>query len=119
MRVFVHACAVCGCVGTHAHRGYWVVVWIACLVMELETLFLFIPPPAVTVVSGVCSLNSGLRDTWRTVKSTNPPNYAECYSPEHTPDSYYGKQKLRGTFKKHTTFIGLSHLYIYFCTGKI
>ncbi len=87
-----------------------------CLVMEIETLFLFIPPPAVTVVSGARSLNSGLWDTWRTVKSTNPPNYAECYSPEHTLDSYYGKQKLRGTFKKCATFIWLSYLYICVCS---
>lgn len=76
-----------------------------CLVMEIETLFLFIPPPAVTVVSGACSLNSGLWDTWRSVKSTNPPNYAECYSPEHTLDSCYGKQKLRGTFNLYLTLL--------------
>lgn len=56
-----------------------------CLVMELETVFLFIPPPAVTVVSGVCSLNSGPGDTWRTVKSTNPPSYAECCSSRTHP----------------------------------
>lgn len=62
-------------------------------VMEPDTLFLFIPPPAVTVVSGVCLLNSGPWDTWRTVKSTNPPNYAECYSSEHTLDSCYLETK--------------------------
>lgn len=81
-----------------------------CLVMELETLFLFIPPPAVTVVSGACSLNSGLWDTWRPVKYTNPSNYAECCYPVHTLDSCYGKQKMRWTFKKCSTFILLSYL---------
>ena len=68
-----------------------------CSVMETETLFLFIRAPAVTVVSGVWSLNSGLWDSWRSVKSTDPPNHAECYSPEHTLDSCYWKQKLRQT----------------------
>lgn len=89
-----------------------------CLVMEIETLFLFIPPPAVTVVSGASSLNSGLWDTWRSVKSTNPPNYAECYSPEHALDSYYGKQKLRGAFKRCATFTRLSYLYIFVSSSK-
>lgn len=36
-----------------------------------DTVFIY-PIPAVTVVSGVCSLNSGLWDPWRTVKYTNP-----------------------------------------------
>lgn len=52
--------------------------------------------------------------TWRTVKSTHPPNYAECYSPAHTLNSYYGQQKLSGTFKICATFIWLSYLNIYF-----
>lgn len=64
-----------------------------CLVMEIETLFLFISPPAVTVVSGVCSLNSGLWDTWRTVKSTNPPNYVECCGPQTHPGFLLWKTK--------------------------
>lgn len=73
--VFVHACpAACGCVCMHTlgcSSGL-----LSCN-RARDAVFSH-PPPAVTVVSGRCSVNSGPWNTWRTVRSTNPPSYAEC-----------------------------------------
>ena len=45
MRVFVLACAICGCVGSHARVQRLLGCCLdRCLVMEIETVFLFIPP---------------------------------------------------------------------------
>lgn len=91
------ACAV-------AHGGYRVVVRTP--VMEIEMLFLFIQPPPQ--LSLLClervRWTRGSGCTWRTVKSTNPPNYAECYRAAHTLRSFYGKQKLSGGFQQCVTF---------------
>lgn len=85
---------------------------------DRDSVFIYLSPSCHCCVWSR-SLNSGLWDTWRTVKSTNPPNYAECYSPETHPGCLlWKKQKLRGLFKQCATFIWLSYLYI-FCTVKI
>ena len=105
-------CAACGCISTQRRPSCCLN---CCLVMELATVFLFIPPPAVTVVSGACLLNSGPWDTWIPVKSTNPSNNAECYSPEHTQDSCFEKQKARN---KCTTFTD-SHTHQFYAVKQL
>lgn len=81
-------------------------------VMEIEMLFLFIPPPPQ--LSLLClewvRWTQASEYTWRTVKSTNPPNYAECYRAAHALRSFYGKQKLSGRFQQCVTFSAQSHL---------
>lgn len=96
------------CARVGVHGGYRVVVRTA--VLEIEMLFLFIHPPAVTVVSGASSLNSGLWVHLENCQIHKPSQLCRMYRAAHTLPSFYGKQKLSRRFQQCVTFNAQSNL---------